>query len=113
MQNLLDTIRRIDGGHYGDQADEQLGKLVKAVNETGKKGTLTLTISVQKAAKGSAMTIVGKYKTTMPPQDEMQAILFADENGRLSPNKPGYEDDKTLFSMGRSKPEKIINVNGA
>ena len=59
------------------------------------------------------MTIVGKYKTTMPPQDEMQTILFADENGRLSPNKPGYEDDKTLFSMGRSKPEKIINVNRA
>ncbi len=109
MQNLLDTIRRISGGAYGDKAEEQLAQLVKAVDETGRAGTLTLNIKVSKATKGGAMIITGKHTCKLPPDDEMSAVLFADENGRLTENMPGQDDSKTLFSVDKNKP-KIINA---
>ena len=110
MQNLLDTIRRISGGSYCDQAGDELAKIVKAVEETGRQGTLTLNLKISKAAKGGAMVIIGTMSSKPPAGDPMNVVLFADENGRLTDTTPGMDDSKTLFEINSNKPEKIINV---
>lgn len=85
---ITDTMHHIGGGFFIDTASEKMAELVKKVNETGKPGKIDLTISVKKLVKTGAMHITGKVKATMPADDAMETLLFATEDGGLSPDNP-------------------------
>ncbi len=52
QQPITDTLRHIGGGVFIDVASDKMNELVNAVSETGKAGTLVLTITVKPAARG-------------------------------------------------------------
>lgn len=85
---ITDTLGRIGGGHFLDTVSERMAELVAAVNTTGKKGKITLSITIKKATRGGAMHISGEAKITPPAEEPMEAMLFATEEGNLVPDDP-------------------------
>lgn len=66
---------------------DALAELTRAVVETGKKGTLTLKVTVK--ASGDDMVIVGDEITVKAPKaDRAISIFFTDETARLQREDP-------------------------
>ncbi len=85
---ITDTMHHIGNGFFIDTASEKMAELVKKVNETGKAGKIDLTINVKKLVKSGAMQITGKVKAAMPAEEPMETVLFATEEGALTPDNP-------------------------
>lgn len=69
---------------------EALLEVVAAVEDTGKAGTLTLTIKVEPATKGQGgvVAITDDVKTKLPQLDRGAAIWFVTSDHELSRNDP-------------------------
>jgi len=88
MQNtILQTISRLHAGLLVDDANERLQELVKAVDTTGKAGTLTITLSVRKATQG-ALAIKGKVAAKLPAEPDLEALMFPTPEGNLLTEDP-------------------------
>lgn len=87
------ALREIAGGAAADRASWLLQELVAAVAETGKKGTLTVQITVAPYKTGNTLDVTAKV-TSKPPEDtdaEVSGIFYADAEGNLrrdDPNQP-------------------------
>lgn len=88
---ITDTLRRIGGGMYLDTVSEKMAELVAAVNATGKKGRISLTITIKKATRGGAMHVSGEVKITPPAEEAMEVMLFATEEGNLVGDDPAQQ----------------------
>lgn len=99
---IADTLRHIGGGQFLDLASESLAELVSAVDSTGKKGKITLELSVRKATRGGAMVVTGKVKITKPADEPMESMLFATSDGNLVVDDPRQQklDLKTVAAPG-------------
>lgn len=107
MNNLFQTINKISGGMYADQAEAELAQIVQAVEETGRQGTLTLTIKVAKSAN-CTMSINGTISSKPPAGDPMSVVLFSDVDGRLTETMPGMDDSKKLFDVNDDNQTKTV-----
>ena len=85
---ITDTMHHIGNGFFISTASDKFQELVKKVNESGKAGRIDLTINVKKLLKSGAMQITGKVKATMPAEEPMETVLFATEDGALTPDNP-------------------------
>lgn len=89
IRPITDTLRSLGHGTFIDEASDALNKLVTAVDETGRAGKLTLTLSIKKATRGSgAMVIQDEIKLSMPKQDSRETMLFATPEGNLVTEDP-------------------------
>lgn len=70
-----------------DSAQNQLTELVKAVDSTGKPGTLTITIKVRKATAGS-LAVTSKVEVKTPPAPPVETLLFPTVEGDLLTEDP-------------------------
>jgi hypothetical protein len=71
------------GGLHTELSDE-LAALVQSCIETGKKGKLALTVTVE----DGTVSIVDDVKVTTPKPDARPSIFFADDDGNLSRTNP-------------------------
>jgi hypothetical protein len=85
---IIETLNRIAGGTFMDKAAEELAELVKSVDVTGKKGSLTLTISIEKATHAGAMIVGAKTKLALPASPKMDVLLFGTPEGNLLKDDP-------------------------
>lgn len=108
---ITDTMHHIGNGFFISSASDKLSELVQKVNETGKAGKIDLTINVKKLVKNGAMQITGKVKATMPADEPMETILFATEDGGLSPDNPHQQKLNLTVIDDALKPLKTIEVN--
>lgn len=101
---ITDTLRHIGGGVFIDTASDKLSELVNAVDETGKPGKLLLEVNVKKASRGGAMHITGKVTMKKPPEEPMEALLFATPEGNLVADDPHQQklDLKSVPDSGKS-----------
>ena len=76
-----------NGGLHGELS-EALTKLVAAVGEIEKKGTLVLTLTVTPNRDGQTVVVTDKVKVTLPESERGAAIYFFDEEGNLSRQNP-------------------------
>lgn len=89
IRPITDTLRSLGSGTFIDEASDALNKLVTAVDETGRAGKLTLTLSVKKASRGSgAMVVMDEIKLALPKQDSRETMLFATPEGNLVTEDP-------------------------
>lgn len=77
---------------------EEMSKLIDAVRETGKAGSLTYSISVKLAdGSGSAVVIGDKISAKRPEKDRATSIAYINEDNHLQrtdPNSmPLWDDD--------------------
>lgn len=89
----LATHRR---GRLGAEVSEKFAELVAAVEETGKKGTITLTLSVtaQRGVEG-AFQVADAVAVKKPALERPSAMYFSDGQGGLTDSPK----DQTSFDF--------------
>lgn len=96
-------IAFLNKGALDDELTEELAEVVKQVRQTGKKGEVTLTITIQMLDKRheDALKITPKVKTSIPTLDPYTTIMFSTADGDM------LRDDPNQRSLDlRQVPEK-------
>ncbi|OCB09266.1 hypothetical protein A5717_26180 [Mycolicibacterium porcinum] len=79
-----------NNGITHDQATKKLSELVQAVKKEGKKGTISISVTVLPVKKDNTMVYLQTSVAAKIPQEEPAAkLFFTDENGGLHKNQPG------------------------
>jgi len=86
IKPITDTLRLLEEGRFSDRASEQLAALVKGVDETGKAGTLTITLKLKKSA--GAVAIAADVKTKVPEPKADDTLLWPTVEGNLQMTNP-------------------------
>lgn len=82
-------LRMHGRGRSHDELSEALHTLVGRVRDTGKKGTLTFTVSVEPQKKDDRVVIVSdKIALRLPEHDRPAAIWFVGRDGNLQRDDP-------------------------
>lgn len=84
---LLETLHHINNGTLLADAADKLAELVKAVDISGKPGTLTVKITVRKASS-MAMAVRGDVTVKIPPESPIEALMFPTPEGNLLTDDP-------------------------
>ena len=79
-------------GRTHDELTETLHDLIAQVTETGKAGSITLTVKVEPDKKAEGVYRISDNVTTKIPQhDRPSRIYYRDKTGNLSRNDPKQE----------------------
>lgn len=98
--HFLMAVGRIDGGLPIEVADNCLRDVIQAVQRTGKKGTVTVTLEV--APNGEMGFAASAKVTAKAPQINFgQSFFFMDRNGDLTRESP------TMGQLGLMTGEKV------
>ena len=97
--HFLAAFGRIDNGHAVEVADTQLRDVISAVNRTGKKGTVSVTLEVK--PNGETGFEVGVKVAAKAPQLEFGRIFFfMGADGDLTRQAPDYVQQTLLKQEG-------------
>ena len=89
VKPFIDTLRALRDGQTEDDLAQELNALVEAVASTGKKGTLTLTITVSKVTKNSdQLLLVDDVKAKLPKADRGASIFWPTPENNLVRHDP-------------------------
>lgn len=90
LKRFTDVLADIRNGDVITDLTDELRELVARVRETGRPGSLTLTLKVKQMSKGvgSALVIEDDIKKKLPVAEKGTTVLFATEDGELQRNDP-------------------------
>jgi len=89
VRPFSDWLREQSSGHTHDELGEGLHDLIARVRDTGKKGTLQLTVTVEPMKENERMLILkDEIRLKLPEHDRKASIFYADANGNLVRNDP-------------------------
>lgn len=89
MKPITDVLREIRRGRVVDDATLKLQRLVEAVTQTGKAGTLTLELTVKPNKNDKEQVVlISKVKCKTPEEELPEAIFFVDEDFDLVRDDP-------------------------
>lgn len=106
------TLSHLERGLLNDELSEELAKVVKAVRETGKKGSITLKLDVS-LMKGTEDTVVLNSSITgkAPQLDRAQTIMFSTYDGDLLRDDPKQHSLDLKTVPVAEKTLKAINAD--
>jgi len=107
VRPITDTLRNLQGGLFIDKCSDMLADVVKAVDETGKAGKLTITIDLTKS--GGAMAIVAKVTNKTPEQKPDADLLWPTVEGNLSLDNPNQR--KLDLRVADGGPKEVRTVD--
>lgn len=84
---FLASITDLNGGATAADLDHQLREIVIKARETGKPGSLTLTLTVEPRGADSVI-VVARATQKLPKTEEPKNIFFVDESGELLREHP-------------------------
>jgi len=89
-KRFTDTLTELRAGETQDELTAHLRDLVLRVRETGRPGSITLTLKVKNASKGAgvALIIQDDIKVKLPVSEKGDTFLFADADGQLQRHDP-------------------------
>ena len=85
------TLRELRFGECLDELSAEMSKLVAAVGNTGKAGSVTLTIKL-KPAGGGSVEVADDIKSKIPTLPKGSSIFFATPENNLVRNDPRQPD---------------------
>lgn len=99
-----ETILQINNGATVAELSEALQKVVAAVRQTGKSGSLTLALKVAPASKTATdvLMVESQVKTKLPEPERGMTIFYATDENRLVRNDPKQQ---TL-------PLRVVELDG-
>lgn len=83
---ITDTLRMLQGGAFNSQCGDTLAQIVKAVEETGKAGRLTITIDLKRA--GAALQVLARCTDKTPEEIPDSDLYWPTVEGNLSIDNP-------------------------
>ena len=89
-QDFLVFLAAQAGGGTATELSDGLAELVRRVADTGKKGSISLTVAVEpmKGGDGKTMVVKDSINLKLPEYDRTASVYFTDEDGRLHRNDP-------------------------
>lgn len=102
--DFQDLLTDIDDGKLHTQLTELWPRVVKAVRETNKPGSLTITLNA-KLDRGTMVVVTPKVSTKMPAPATGASIFYSDEEGNLSKHDPKQLPLKNVTPIGGGKPQ--------
>ena len=87
---FADFLAEHNNGHGHRRASTSLQDVVNAVVETGKKGSVTVTVSVEpmKSADDGTLMLTVTVAEKIPSEPVKAAIFYADDEGNLTRTDP-------------------------
>lgn len=106
------VLEHLERGYLVEELGEELAKIVQAVRETGRKGTLTLNIDVA-MMKGheDAVTIAAKVNAKAPQADRAQTVMFSTYDGDLLRDDP-VQHTMELREVAKQDGQPLKQVQG-
>lgn len=97
------------GGKTHDEMSEALRDLVARVRDTGKKGSVSLTVTVA-PLKGDVdvLVVADEIKLRVPEHDRKASLFYPDKDGNLSRRDP----NQLTFDSLREVPEGVNPLTG-
>jgi hypothetical protein len=103
---FADFLREHGNGRTHDELSDALHDLISRVKDTGKKGSVSLTIQVEPMKKDDRMVVVSDaIKVKLPEHDRPAGVWFTDRDGNLSRNDP----DQLSFDSLREVPPPNVD----
>lgn len=84
---FIASITDLNDGATVSDLDRQLREVVMRARETGKPGSITLTLTIEPRGADSVI-VVAKVTEKMPKQEEPKSIFFVNEDGALVRDHP-------------------------
>jgi hypothetical protein len=99
-----ETILQMDNGATVAELSDALEKVVAAVRAAGKRGSITLTIKVAPASKGSTdvLMVESQVSSKLPEPDRGMTIFYATEDNHLVRNDPKQQ----------MLPLRVVDIGG-
>lgn len=88
VRPFADWLREQGKGSSHDELSDALHELVARCAETGKKGTLQYTISVEPQKGEGLLAVTDQIKIRLPEYDRPGSYWWQDENGNLTRKDP-------------------------
>ena len=109
--SFITTLQNMNNGKLLDELDESLAEVVSACYSAGKKGTLTLKLSL-KPGKGGArvMAIDHDIKVGAPEFDRPQDHFYVLNGNQLTPDNP-EQRKLNLTTVERPSGELVEKVD--
>lgn len=109
MRPITDILREMRRGRIVEDATDALEEVVKAVDQTNKGGSVTITIKVKPSKDGGwEKTLSASVKTDVPRPDLPDAVFFSTADGDLVRDDP---EQRALFGdvepSGRARPVAV------
>lgn len=98
IRPFADALREMQSGRTHTELSEQLHELIARVRDTGKKGSLTLTITVApvKNASENTLTVSDIVTAKLPAHDRRVSLFYADADGNLTRRDPNQLEFESL-----------------
>lgn len=111
IRPFTDTLTALRYGELLDELSDKLHEVVAACNETGKSGSLTLTLKF-KPSRGGAIEINDDIKAKVPTLERGSTLMFPTPEGNLQREDPRQMKLDGLREVPRQADE-LRNVNQA
>lgn len=86
-RTFADTVTALRFGTLADELTKQLQELTSKCADSGRSGSLTLTIAL-KPGKGGQMEVFDDLKVKLPKEERGSSIMFATPDGNLQREDP-------------------------
>lgn len=111
VRPFADWLREQGEGKTHDELSEALYDLVARVTDTGRKGTLTLTITVEPMKKSDEVLVISdEIKLKLPEFDRPVSVFYTDDQGNLirnNPNQPELAGLRDVSAPGAPDPNSL------
>lgn len=113
-RSFMATVADLRAGRTQDELTEELGRLTKAVMDTGRAGELVLKIKIKPAAKDSTLvTITDDVQVKAPKADRSPTLMFTNvTDGSLSLDDPDAAPKGKLRSVDAEPGQLKETSNG-
>lgn len=109
IRPFADWLREQSHGKTHDELGEALYDLVQRVRDTGKKGSVSLTVTVAPMDKDVSVLVVSdEIKLRLPEHDRKASLFYPDKTGNLSRTDPG----QLTFESLREVPAGVDATTG-
>lgn len=104
-------LQEQSGGNTHDELSEGLHDLIDKVRETGKKGSLQLTVTVSPLKDDMNVLVVSdEIRLRLPEHARKASVFFADEQGNLSRTDPRQLTFEGLKVLDGPEPADAANL---
>lgn len=106
IRPFADWLRDQSNGETHDELTEGLNDLIARVRDTGKKGTLVLTVKVSTLKDdNNILHVTDEIKLNLPEHDRKGSVFYADDENNLVRNDPR----QLTFESLREVPAPRVN----
>ncbi len=109
VRPFADVLMEMSRGSSHRELSLALRNLVEAVEETGKKGSVTYRLTVTRMKDGRTLAVSDEIAVKLPEHDRPGSIFWADDEHNLTRNDPTQQP---LFTHIREVPAGVDPETG-